>query len=1194
MSKFKNVLIQLVLKVGFNLKVAQSQNILFKSAMQRYLIFAATMLAAVFAYGELPKLEAPTIYAPQYISPHRNTTLVRIAAGAGATVHYTLDGTTPTTGSSVYDGMIDLFNPKTIKAIAVKEGCQSSDVASFRVEKYEQTFEGGESFEVPVGWETVTRSFTVTEKSILRFKLVAESYYGSYYLGEFAYQVNLDGVYFASGYCSSSGPGDQQRDEVYTLDPGHYSITWTFYDYSGGFAGWVKDYAVERAPDSWDVYFDSMGGTRCHTQYYSGRSTFDSLPIPTREPGDEFLGWYWDSSSVQVNEGDSIDSADSTIILWAKWQNIDKALDPAAKFSVCRAQAGQWTESNETLVSYVEDQPLASGESRLVLSYTIDGKALVTMRVFDDGADMASKVYVDDNPIVLYNGKFDIQSEGSHKIEVRAVGQEDNAKLSIRIGRITAEQLPDSVIINLDPNGGTCSKSSIEYSPGMSFGSLPVPVLAGCDFVGWKAEYGDLLAPATPVSMACTKLTAQWKVSPSFLDPDEALDIELNTSCNWIVQSSSSLYCVPPEDGLKSTDEPLLTLHVSGAGLLMMSSLDWRVNVRVDGKLADLVDRTIPLKRDENGSIVSIFGDTVCEILADGEHTVTFHAAYLGGNWSCYLHPMRWQALGEAIEIKLDPAEGSVGKSNIVCNVGGVYGELPVPVCEWGDFVGWYLDACDGVDQSDRQFVDKDTRVSNLYTTLRAAYKVNGRLVDPQGNFDITMCDDGTWSAENIVDRTANWKSRTYYQYDGERPGRKTIMTFVPKQSGILLIDGVRIEGGWMDRLNVKAYIGVETSQYSVDGPWLNLAYSDWDSFEGVELRDCYGYQYRVGVDYIERCPLFVNAGQEYKVIVDMTAAFDRWDVNDFWAGMTIGKFEFEPFLPVTLYAGEHGKFAVGSPDQTVVWCRYSDGPWQQQLKNMSVYMNYDKGWTRTDWEIVGDGQMSAASAIAVYGPAAYEAWYIFDSHYDFPVGTFLPAGSWKHASTYYSYAQNHYNQCSISGFYVSTNENDRVPNVCLLAKDNSANWIEDTVSGPCKVKFDWKVSSEGFHNYKIDYFSFSVDGVEKAWIGGEVEWASREFEISGTGEHSLRWSYVKDESGAEGEDCGRVANIVIVPLVEIAFQASGQEEYGNPPSAFWLYEGETAPLPGAASLVWPRHELAGWSDGKKTGPGKNPKIRVC
>lgn len=44
-----------------------------------------------------------------------------------ATIYYTLDGTTPTTKSSVYNGLIRLYNTTTLKAIAMKDGLANSD-----------------------------------------------------------------------------------------------------------------------------------------------------------------------------------------------------------------------------------------------------------------------------------------------------------------------------------------------------------------------------------------------------------------------------------------------------------------------------------------------------------------------------------------------------------------------------------------------------------------------------------------------------------------------------------------------------------------------------------------------------------------------------------------------------------------------------------------------------------------------------------------------------------------------------------------------------------------------------------------------------------------------------------------------------------------------------------------------------------
>nr|WP_185907821.1 endonuclease [Psychrobacillus soli] len=52
----------------------------------------------------------------------------------GATIHYTMDGSTPTTSSAVYTSGITINEPMTIKATAVKEGLTDSAIATFTYE----------------------------------------------------------------------------------------------------------------------------------------------------------------------------------------------------------------------------------------------------------------------------------------------------------------------------------------------------------------------------------------------------------------------------------------------------------------------------------------------------------------------------------------------------------------------------------------------------------------------------------------------------------------------------------------------------------------------------------------------------------------------------------------------------------------------------------------------------------------------------------------------------------------------------------------------------------------------------------------------------------------------------------------------------------------------------------------------------
>ena len=60
-----------------------------------------------------------------------NSGLATVAcATEGATIYYTTDGSTPTTSSATYSAPVQLSNPQTIKAIAVKSGYTNSEVAT--------------------------------------------------------------------------------------------------------------------------------------------------------------------------------------------------------------------------------------------------------------------------------------------------------------------------------------------------------------------------------------------------------------------------------------------------------------------------------------------------------------------------------------------------------------------------------------------------------------------------------------------------------------------------------------------------------------------------------------------------------------------------------------------------------------------------------------------------------------------------------------------------------------------------------------------------------------------------------------------------------------------------------------------------------------------------------------------------------
>src|SRR5690606_30350676 len=82
---------------------------------------------------------------------------------------------------------------------------------------------------------------------------------------------------------------------------------------------------------------------------------------------------------------------------------------------------------------------------------------------------------------------------------------------------------------------------------------------------------------------------------------------------------------------------------------------------------------------------------------------------------------------------------------------------------------------------------------------------------------------------------------------------------------------------------------------------------------------------------------------------------------------------------------------------------------------------------------------------------------------------------------------------------------------------------IEVSPSGPAEVVFRWKVSSLPNANS----LRFSISDQEQKRISGEVDWTEERFLIP-AGPQVLRWTYVKTNSQAIGEDAGFLDDVRI------------------------------------------------------------------
>ena len=91
---------------------------------------------------------------------------------------------------------------------------------------------------------------------------------------------------------------------------------------------------------------------------------------------------------------------------------------------------------------------------------------------------------------------------------------------------------------------------------------------------------------------------------------------------------------------------------------------------------------------------------------------------------------------------------------------------------------------------------------------------------------------------------------------------------------------------------------------------------------------------------------------------------------------------------------------------------------------------------------------------------------------------------------------------------------------------NNLQSWIETSVAGPGTLSFWWRVSSEGGY----DILTCSIDASPQKTISGDKSgWMLETFAL-GDGPHIIRWTYTKDDSNSQGEDCGRLDALQWIP----------------------------------------------------------------
>ena len=90
----------------------------------------------------------------------------------------------------------------------------------------------------------------------------------------------------------------------------------------------------------------------------------------------------------------------------------------------------------------------------------------------------------------------------------------------------------------------------------------------------------------------------------------------------------------------------------------------------------------------------------------------------------------------------------------------------------------------------------------------------------------------------------------------------------------------------------------------------------------------------------------------------------------------------------------------------------------------------------------------------------------------------------------------------------------------------NQSSVLSTTVTGSGTLTFAWRTSCEkdpdGY--YEWDHVELVLDGTVIRCLDGMTTWQNEYVVITGDGEHTIEWQYVKDDAESEGEDAAWVA----------------------------------------------------------------------
>ena len=296
--------------------------------------------------------------------------------------------------------------------------------------------------------------------------------------------------------------------------------------------------------------------------------------------------------------------------------------------------------------------------------YTPDG-AVVTEKTVDPASTVASMSLVD---AYIAFGKLSV---GSYVYRVTAKNAISEATL---VDQPFTVYKNGEVTVTFDANGGQCDTTSLDITSGETVSALPTPIREGFDFLGWFDENGGELTAETAVTADIT-VTAKWTSESSGGETDQpTAAFSLSSDVNY-----------PPKYHIANTSYKLYGTITSLCG--NMTTVKGGI-FDTDGKM---VYGTTVSVNATTFNISQIDNYIAFRNLGVGKYYYRITATNDCGTYDVINY--FFNAVTEVptfFTVTFDANGGQCDTTSLEIISGETVSELPVPVREGFDFLGWF------------------------------------------------------------------------------------------------------------------------------------------------------------------------------------------------------------------------------------------------------------------------------------------------------------------------------------------------------------------------------------------------------------------------------------------------------------------------------------------------------------------------